>query len=120
MDEAEYCNTIGIMYGGQLIALASPHGLRDKLSGVLYQIDCNHPRQATALLDTMLGVLDAAIHGVQVHVLVEPGQEKMRVKNELEKANIRVDQIEEIQPSLEDIFISMVGENLSLSVKELE
>jgi len=120
MDEAEYCNTIGIMYGGELIALASPDGLRDKISGVLYQIDCNHPRQAKALFDMLPGVLDAAIHGVQVHVLVEPGQEKTRIKNELEKANIRVDQIEEIQPSLEDIFISMVEENLSLSAEELE
>jgi len=120
MDEAEYCNTIGIMYGGELIALASPDGLRDKLSGVLYQIDCNHPRQAKALFDTLPGVLDAAIHGVQVHVLVEPGQEKTRIKNELEKANIRVDLIEEIQPSLEDIFISMVEENLSHSAEELE
>jgi len=120
MDEAEYCNTIGIMYGGELIALASPDGLRDKISGVLYQVDCNYPRQATALLDALPGVLDAAIHGVQVHVLVEPDQEKMRIKHELEKANIRVDQIEEIQPSLEDIFISMVEENLSLSPEELE
>jgi len=120
MDEAEYCNTIGIMYGGELIALASPDGLRDKLSGVLYQIDCNHPRQAKALFDTLPGVLDAAIHGIQVHVLVELGQEKTRIKNELEKANIRVDLIEEIQPSLEDIFISMVEENLSHSAEELE
>jgi len=120
MDEAEYCNTIGIMYGGELIALASPDGLRDKISGVLYQVDCNHPRQATALLDTLPGVLDAAIHGAQVHVLAESEKGKMRIKHELEKAHIRVDQIEEIQPSLEDIFISMVEENLSLSPEELE
>lgn len=120
MDEAEYCNTIGIMYRGELIALASPDDLRKKMSGALYQVDCNHPRQATALLDALPVVLDAAIHGVQVHVLVESEKEIKRIERELKKANIRVDQIEAIQPSLEDIFISMVEENRSLVEPEVE
>jgi len=118
MDEADYCNTVGIMYRGELIALASPDSLRDRISGVLYQVDCDHPRQATDLLDTLPGVLDAAIHGVQVHVLVESENEKKRIERELKKANIQVDQIEEIQPSLEDVFISMVEENRSLVTSE--
>jgi ABC-2 type transport system ATP-binding protein len=120
MDEAEYCNTIGIMYRGELIALSSPDDLRDRIPGVLYQLDCNHPRQATALLDVLPGVLDAAIHGVQVHVLLESEKELKRIQRELKTANIQIDQIEAIQPSLEDIFISMVEENRTLAETEVE
>ena len=71
MDEAEYCNTIGMMYQGKLIATASPDTLRDKLRGNLLQIECSQPLKATALLQDFSGVLDAELHGVQLHVVLE-------------------------------------------------
>ena len=43
MDEAEYCNTIGMMYQGKLVALASPETLKNNLPGVLVQLDCDRP-----------------------------------------------------------------------------
>lgn len=113
MDEAEYCNTIGMMYKGKMIALASPESLKNDQPGVLIQLDCSQPGEVVDLLSTMSGVLSAAIHGAVIHLTLEnPGQEVL-VKNNLAKANIKIHNWETIQPSLEDVFLGMVTEQLS-------
>jgi ABC-2 type transport system ATP-binding protein len=108
MDEAEYCNTIGMMYGGELIAVASPDTLRDNLPGYLIQIDCAEPARAEQILDQVPGVLDTAIHGALLHVWLSAPEVEKRVDRTLSKAGINVQRVEPIQPSLEDVFIYMV------------
>ena len=111
MDEAEYCNTIGMMYRGELIALASPDELKARMPGTLLQVDCANPAQAESILEALPGVIDAAVHGAQLHVVLEsPGKEK-KIRRALTSAGIKIRHAEEIQPSLEDVFISLVGES---------
>jgi ABC-2 type transport system ATP-binding protein len=113
MDEAEYCNTIGMLYQGQLIALASPDTLRDQLPGTLLSIDCDKPLLAEEILDRSKGVLDAAVHGVQLHALVGSPDDQPRVEKALEREGIQVYQIEIAQPSLEDVFIYLIEQRRS-------
>jgi ABC-2 type transport system ATP-binding protein len=108
MDEAEYCNTIGMMYQGQLIALASPDTLRDKMPGTLFNIECDRPLEAEEILDHTAGVLDAAVHGVQLHVLVNSLDDKTHIMEALRNKGIQVNQMEATQPSLEDVFIYLI------------
>ncbi len=108
MDEAEYCNTIGMMYQGKLIALASPDTLRDQLPGVLFNIECDRPLDAEAALDGQPGVLDASVHGVQLHVLVNSLEDQPRVMERLVEQNIHVNRMDVSQPSLEDVFIYLI------------
>jgi ABC-2 type transport system ATP-binding protein len=111
MDEAEYCNTIGMMYRGKMIAIASPDTLRDSIKGTLIQVDCKNPAQAALILETFPGVVDTSLHGAQTHVLLESAKLKKKVKKTLVEAGIEVHKIEKIQPSLEDVFISLVEES---------
>jgi ABC-2 type transport system ATP-binding protein len=111
MDEAEYCNTIGMMYRGEMIALASPDTLRAALPGTLIQLDCDRPIQAGKLLETLPGVLEASVHGAQVHVALETEALQVQVAQALAQAGLVVTQMEVIQPSLEDVFIYMVEKN---------
>jgi ABC-2 type transport system ATP-binding protein len=111
MDEAEYCNTIGMMYRGQMIALASPDRLRDELPGTLVQVDCERPIQAKAILDALPGVIDSSVHGAQMHVELESPDLEGQVERALTEAGIHVSQMEIIQPSLEDVFIHMVDKS---------
>ena len=39
MDEAEFCNVIGMMYRSRLIALDDPDSLKEKMRGMLFEID---------------------------------------------------------------------------------
>jgi ABC-2 type transport system ATP-binding protein len=120
MDEAEYCNMIGMMYRGQLIALDDPDALKEQMDGILLEIECDHPNQAVALADEFPGVIDAAMHGVLVHVLVENEKIEPKVQKLLKKNGINISRMEVILPSLEDVFISMVEEERIKVMAEFE
>jgi ABC-2 type transport system ATP-binding protein len=111
MDEAEYCNTIGMMYRGKLIAVASPDGLKRELPGTLFQVDCEQPARAEGILTQLSGVIDVSIHGAQLHVVSDSPKLEKSITRALSREGIEFHQIEQIQPSLEDVFISMVEEN---------
>lgn len=108
MDEADYCNTIGMMYQGELVALASPDEIKDELPGVLVQVDCDRPGEAAEALQTLPGVQGVSVHGAQVHVTVKDAREARRLEETLKRAGFDLRSAEVIQPSLEDAFISMV------------
>ncbi len=110
MDEAEYCNMIGMMYQGELVALASPDTIKDELPGVLVQLDCDRPGEAAEMLQGLPGVRNVSVHGAQVHVTVTAARETKQVEKALGNAGFNLRSVEIIQPSLEDAFISMVNQ----------
>ncbi len=114
MDEAEYCNIIGMMYRGKLIALDNPDSLKEKMAGILLEIECDHPNRVVALADAMPGVIDAAVHGILVHIIIEEEKYEQKVRKLLAQNNITVNRLEIVLPSLEDVFISMVEEERKL------
>ena len=109
MDEADYCNTIGMMYQGRLIALAGPDAIKDGLPGVLLQLDCDRPGEAAELLQGLPGVSGVSVHGAQVHVTLKDAGEARQAEKALARAGFDVCSAEIIQPSLEDAFISIVA-----------
>ncbi|HJZ45746.1 MAG TPA: ABC transporter ATP-binding protein, partial [Roseiflexaceae bacterium] len=116
MDEAERCQRLGFMYDGKLIALGSPEELkRDSMQGHLLEISLAPDDRGAALiraldlLDTLDGVLEAAPYGDQIHVVVPDVSSALtRVRAALEGRDLAVDAIRSIEPSLEDVFISLV------------
>jgi ABC-2 type transport system ATP-binding protein len=120
MDEAEYCNMIGMMYRGKLIALNDPDALKEEMEGTLLEIECDHPNQAVALADAHPGVIDAAVHGVLVHVIIEDPKIEHQISRLYRGNGINVDRLEVVLPSLEDVFISMVEEEREKVLAEFE
>ena len=110
MDEAEYCNNIGMMYQGQLIAHATPDELRAQHDGVLFQASTADPLKAEEILHSLPKVLDVSLHGVLLHIRLEKESDLRHVKRRLKAQRIELTDTTLIEPSLEDIFISMVEE----------
>ena len=110
MDEAEYCNMIGMMHRGELIAYASPDELKDSLEGILFQVECNHPNQARQLLDEFPWTQEVSIHGVLLHVIADKANRVKDIRKSLKGAGIEITRIEESIPSLEDVFITFIEE----------
>jgi len=106
------------MYEGQMIALASPDGLKDKMSGVLVQITCDQPLRAEEIADRTPAVIDSAIHGVLLHVTLKDEDQINTFTAELQSAGIKITDIETILPSLEDVFISMVESRLKAKAQD--
>ncbi|MBN2047252.1 MAG: ABC transporter ATP-binding protein [Anaerolineaceae bacterium] len=110
MDEAEYCNTIGMMYQGRLIALASPDTLRDQLKGIIYQLNVDRPLIAEGALKQLSRVKEVSLHGVQLHVHLAEEKDLRDVRRKLSSAGVELLDTEPILPSLEDVFITLVEE----------
>jgi len=110
MDEAEYCNRIGMMYQGGLIALADPDRLRHDQPGRLFLLDCDKPESAETLLQGMPDVLGVSVHGALLHVQARSAEAGPEIESGLAGAGIAVRRWEPSQPSLEDVFIRLVDE----------
>ncbi len=110
MDEADYCNTIAMMYQGRLISLASPDTIKESLPGTLLQIDLGDPLEAQKVLINDPRVLNVSIQGMQLHVTVKKESDINAIQRLLNKANLPPNTIEIIQPSLEDAFTSLVSQ----------
>lgn len=117
MDEAEFCNVIGMMYRSRLIALNDPDSLKNAMPGVLFEIDCQEPGRAEQVLGNLPFVQDAVTHGVLLHVLLSDENEKAQMENALQANGIIVDRIECVLPSLEDVFVSLVDQENRLHVR---
>jgi len=110
MDEADYCNTIGLMYQGKLVSVSSPDTAKEGLRGTLLEVTCAQPGEAEEQLRMVPGVLNAAVHGVRLHITVEHETYAGRVRDALLQAGNPVSEMQVILPSLEDVFIAIVDE----------
>ncbi len=110
MDEADYCNTIAMMYQGQIVALASPETLKNRMPGVLIQIECDRPGEIPGLLKDLPQVMNVSIHGAQTHITLRTAADAKPAALALLKAGIKITAWAEISPSLEDVFITMVAQ----------
>ena len=110
MDEAEFCNVIGMMYRSRLIALNDPDSLKNNMQGFLFEVDCTAPGKAELLLKSLPQVQDVAAHGVLLHVLLSNENDQDLVHRILTENQIQVARMERILPSLEDVFVSLVDQ----------
>ena len=110
MDEAEYCNRIALIDSGRIVAIGSPGELRRRrLGGTLYELECSALGAALEALRQAPGVIDAAIFGDRLHVLLERPEAAPQLQPLLAGRGIRAGAPQAIAPSLEDVFVQLVS-----------
>lgn len=109
MEEAEYCNRLALIFRGQIVALGTPSELkRDSMKGELLLLECSPLGGAVELLQSAQDVMDAAVFGNALHLVVQDAEAAApRLKHFLEEHSIAVCRIEQIRPTLEDVFVSL-------------
>ncbi len=112
MDEAEYCNRLVLIDRGKIVASGAPLELKLKsMRGELLLVECDPVGKALAQLQGAPGVVDAAIFGNALHLVVaEAGAAIGQVGRFLVERGIAVSRIEAIRPSLEDVFVSLTSQ----------
>jgi ABC-2 type transport system ATP-binding protein len=118
MDEAEYCNTIGMMYQSKMIALDNPDALKEQLKTTLLELDCDQPSHAIEVLKKIDGIEEITQYGVLLHITVADKRIGRSIQTTLAKSQIKVHRLDEILPSLEDIFINMVDRQESKETRK--
>lgn len=111
MDEAEYCDRIAMIYRGDLIALGTSGSLKTEfMKEEIIDIDCENPQDAMEIIEQMEGVKEVALFGKGLHAVAETRVETLvpKIRELLDKKGFRVERMEKITPSLEDVFVSMI------------
>ena len=111
MDEAEHCDTLGFIYKGRILVQGSPAEIKaTQLQGQVWEVDCSVPGRGFEVLERMEKVEEVVRYGRLLHLIgAKEGLSEARVTDALEKAGIQVRRVEEVPPSVEDIFVSFVG-----------
>jgi ABC-2 type transport system ATP-binding protein len=106
MDEAERCGRVGYIYSSKLIAIGTVAELQrlpeaNPAGTTRVQIETTNPSGILDRVRLMEGVREATIFGHTIHALVETDRlEGLRVQ-------LRGARIETMEPSLEDVFVTL-------------
>jgi ABC-2 type transport system ATP-binding protein len=108
MDEAEYCERVGIMRDGKLLAMDTPSNLkRDIIPGDVWEVYVEPLEAGLEVLPDIEGILRVGLAGDHLRTITKRGTKKENLLKALKRLNINVRDIVVGEPTLEDVFISL-------------
>jgi ABC-2 type transport system ATP-binding protein len=120
MDEAELCDTLGFIYEGKLIAQGSPAVIKSEtFRRPVIEVDAEDLRRASDLLADWDAVEEVLRVGTRLRVVLSAdaaGAED--VKSFLERAGLTVRWVHDVEPSVEDLFVSFVDKERKARLRE--
>jgi ABC-2 type transport system ATP-binding protein len=109
MEEAEYCHRLALMNRGRLIALDRPAALRAAMTEPILELQTNDSAAAAEALRGAPGVVEAAMFGRAVHIVVrDAAAARSALPAILAARGLACRSIEQVTPSLEDVFVALV------------
>lgn len=110
LDEAEYCHRILLMHAGQIVAGGTPTQLKtEAIPFPVYEVVCHPVVTGLETLQAAPWVEEVSVFGSALHVMTAEVHEP-RLRQTLAEAHVRVDTLDRIAPSLEDVFLRVIGE----------
>jgi ABC-2 type transport system ATP-binding protein len=111
LEEAEFCNNIILIDAGKLIAEGNPKQLKtDYLKNNIYEIESDKVIDALELFEKQSFVVETSIFGNNIHISVEEKfNDLTRINKICEEYSITIKRINKIVPTLEDVFIHLLG-----------
>jgi ABC-2 type transport system ATP-binding protein len=110
LDEAERCNRVAMIHRGKLLGCGTPEEIKRMMGAAILEVRTPQPRAATALLREGLGAASVGMFGDRVHVVSrDPQRAEQEVRTILQAAGLPLTSLRPIEPSLEDVFVSVLG-----------
>jgi len=108
MDEAEYCERVGIMRDGKLLAMDTPSMLKQTIiPGDVWEVYAEPLQDGLAVLPEVEGVLRVGLAGDHLRTITKRGKKKDDLLTVLKERGVNVKDIVAGEPTLEDVFISL-------------
>ena len=108
MDEAEYCERVGVMRDGKLLAMDTPTKLKETVvPGDVWEVFAEPLQDGLAALHEIDGVLRIGLAGDHLRTITERGMKKEDLQKGLDAKGVHVNNIAAGEPTLEDVFISL-------------
>ena len=110
MEESEYCDRLGVIYRGQLIATGAPRELKRRMPETVLAVDCDRPYEAMGVVGQLSEVREVALFGKGLHAVARGAGEATAaaIRTALTVAGFPPPRVERITPTLEDVFVSLI------------
>jgi ABC-2 type transport system ATP-binding protein len=110
LDEAERCSRVGLLHEGKLMAVDTPAAIRAMLPGATLEIRADATRRAAALLREHVHAESIVLFGDKINLTTRtPQPTESEVRDLLSRNGIAVHSLTAVQPSLENVFVSMLS-----------
>lgn len=121
MDEASRCSRVSFMRNGKIIQEGTPRQLRDLLRGRVLELSGTPLNLLAQVARADPDVQDVQRFGDRLHLKVASEQSnavRNRLPEQISAAGGRVDQLEQIMPMLEDVFIDLTGSSAKTETED--
>jgi ABC-2 type transport system ATP-binding protein len=109
LDEAERCHHVALLHQGRLLYSDTPTELKKNLSGDVVVVISPEPRRLRDLLTDSEGVTNLVLVGDGLHLMVDNAKRRIpELRTRIESANLPVEHIEQVAPTMEDLFVQAV------------
>jgi drug efflux transport system ATP-binding protein len=114
LDEAERCHRVALLHQGKLLFCDTPANLKAKLSKGVLSVTSSEPRGLRGELEHATGISSLVLTGDGVHVVVDDAVRRIpEFEARLKNAHIPFDAIQQVTPTIEDLFIDAVSSGQS-------
>ena len=116
LEEAEFCNNIIMIDQGKIVAEGHSKQLKSEfIKNKMFEIECYKPVDVMEKIKKADFVDEVSIFGNNLHISVNNNfKEKDQINSFLNQfENIRINNIDEITPTLEDVFIHLLDKGKS-------
>jgi ABC-2 type transport system ATP-binding protein len=111
LDEAERCNRVALMNKGKILGLDTPQNIKKSIDREVIEIVCPEARKAYKIIKAEPG-LEVQLFGDRIDIVVENSTARMNnILDLFNQKGITVTSYRLIPPSLENVFIHLVGDN---------
>jgi len=111
LDEADRCHRVALFDRGKVRLVMEPLSLRSLVKGQLFELKTPERRKAMRVLKSSPRVVQASLFGAGIHFSLREAEDLSPVENELTSSGLGPFHLEPIQPSLEDVYLSLVEGN---------
>lgn len=108
MDEAEFCGRIGFINAGQLVALDTPDGIKQRVEEDLFEVNLHAGVTVREQIERIPGILATSFFGTHIHVFTRRGAWSAdSLDAALRAAELRPQSVRPTQITLEDAFVRL-------------
>ena len=121
LDEAERCDRVGLIDHGRLLATGTPDEIKRLMEGRILAIKSAKARQVVAVLRGLPFAKSVNLFGDTVHLVCGATEAcDGQISTLLDQAGVGYQQLREVEPSLEDVFVSLLDDDAQSAHQEVD
>jgi ABC-2 type transport system ATP-binding protein len=110
LDEAERCHRVALLHQGRLLFCDTPANLKAGMKKGVLSVTSQDPRELRSLLQHAEGISSLVMTGDGLHVVVDDAARRIpEFEALLRRAQAQFDPIQQVAPTIEDLFVDAVG-----------